>query len=247
MPTVLFLKPEGEEIDRICGFDGNKDAYLQTIKDYAAGRNILSNYIADVQNNPDNVELNLKLARKYISRWEREKAHPYFTRVLELDPDDEKGFKDESTFQLAVYEARNKKNIEPLESFMASNTDERFFEEGYFNLVRFYRNEKNTDKLIEIYEEGIGKMPAHAGALNQYAWFIYENKIKEKYVRGIELAKKAVELKPDAAYIWDTLGWLYFENGNVEAAIKTMKKAVELAPESKYYNENLEKFKKSIS
>jgi hypothetical protein len=30
-PTVFFLASQGNEIDRICGFDGSKDNYFKTL------------------------------------------------------------------------------------------------------------------------------------------------------------------------------------------------------------------------
>ena len=81
--------------------------------------------------------------------------------------------------------------------------------------------------------------------MNSYAWDIFELKLKNHYARGIEVAQKAVKLEPDAAAIWDTLGQLQFEAGNVEEAIEAMQKAVDLEPETASFKENLERYKKS--
>ena len=318
-PTVLFLNSTGEEIDRITGFNGNKDAYFKTINDYTFGKNTLGDILSKFQNDSNNVAINFLLAMKYTNRWESEKAQKYFTKVLQLDPADEKGFKVESMFHAAAYEARINKNIKPLQLFMASNSDRSFFDLGYYNLIRYYKyakdtnmvieiyeeaikkmptntnwmnnyardifqfkieslydrgieltqqtiklnrkaakagyynlaryykNVKNTDKLIETYEEAVKKIPNNAGLMNGYAWSIYENKLKTKYNRGIELALKAIKIEPEAANIWDTLGWLYYETGDRKQAIKFMKKAIELEPEREYYKKNLKKFEKGVS
>ena len=130
---------------------------------------------------------------------------------------------------------------------MAKNTDDGFFESGYRNIIRFYKNEKKTDEVIKIYETVITKHPENTHQLNSYAWYIYENKISKKYERGIELAVKAVQLKPDGSGIWDTLAWLYFENGNIDKAVESINKAIELKPDEKYYRESLEKIKQGKS
>ena len=54
---------------------------------------------------------------------------PYFEKVLKLDPDDNKGHKTESLFQLAVFEARVMKNGEPLEDFMSGEPGEKYLTE----------------------------------------------------------------------------------------------------------------------
>ncbi|OQX94726.1 hypothetical protein B6I21_09145 [candidate division KSB1 bacterium 4572_119] len=246
-PTVLFLNGNGDEIDRIFGYSGNKEATFETIQDYAQGKNTLVSYQAKIAQDPDNIELNFKLAQKHSSRWEAEQAKLYFEKVLKLDPADSKGFKTESVFNLNVYKARYKQNVEPLQNFMDKNTDEKYFETGYSNLLRCYSKAKDQDKVVATYEAAVNKMASNHNIFNAYAWFIYEEKLAHKYDRGIELAKKAVKLKPDAAHIWDTLAWLQFEKGNKKAAIKAMKKAVEIAPEVKGYNKNLEKMEQSDS
>lgn len=246
-PTVLFVNQKGEEIDRICGFYGDRDATFQTIQDYANGKNTLTGILSKLKQDKKNVKLNYKLAQKHVSRWEGNQAKPYFKNVLKLDPNDEKGFKTESIFNIALYDARFEKNVKPLLKFMAQNSDEKYYEKGYYNLLGYYKKTKDQDGMVKTYESMVKKMAANAGLYNQYAWFIYEERMKNKYDWGIKLAKKAVELQPDAAHIWDTLAWLHFEKGNKKKALKAMKKAVELEPETKGFKKNLKKMKKGVS
>ncbi len=80
-----------------------------------------------------------------------------------------------------------------------------------------------------------------ADYLNNLAWFCATaNMFLEDC---LEAARRAVELKPDAAYILDTLAEVYFRLGRVEEAISTEERACELDPESTYYKEQIEKFK----
>ena len=37
-PTIILFNQDGEEIDRLVGFDGNRDNYFQTLKDYLEGK-----------------------------------------------------------------------------------------------------------------------------------------------------------------------------------------------------------------
>lgn len=49
--------------------------------------------------------------------------------------------------------------------------------------------------------------------MNEYAWAVFKCQLSDKYKRAIGYAEKAVEVKPEDAYIWDTLAWLYFSDG----------------------------------
>jgi tetratricopeptide (TPR) repeat protein len=242
----MVLNNQGEEIDRIIGFGGKKDPYLQTIKDYAEGKNTLDQFIQTYQSDTLNIESNFSLAKKYLNRFERAKADKYLRNVLLLDPADENGFGEECLLNIAIYEVRSNNNVDKLLDFLTSSTNESFLAKGYHSLIQHYKEEQDTLKVIEFYEEAIDKITNNAEMMNAYAWDIYQAKKKDMYDRGIELAKKAVELEPDAAGIWDTLGWLYFETGDIENAVKAMQTAVELEPKTDYYRQNLQKFKSSI-
>lgn len=315
-PTVLFLNSKGEEIDRICGFDGKKDEYFQVVKDYAKGQNTLVSLLSQHKKQGENIDLNYAIGQKYVGRWEEDKSHPYFAKVLELDPEDSKGYKMESTYYVALADLTENKSTQPLENFIAKNTDEKYlfmayrslafhyvrqkdkdkvmtiydaaltkmpenpqvfyeyanaimrlkmeshygkveelarkamaldqeqFIRGYYTLFQYYQISKEQEKLFTTYEEAIGKLPDNSSLMNGYAWAVYELKEKDKYDRGIELAKKAVELAPEAAHIWDTLGWLYHETGDLDNAIEAMKKAISFDPDQKEYKEALENFEK---
>lgn len=232
-PTVLFLDSKGEEIDRICGFDGNKEAYFKILTDYAEGKNTLRKFLSEVKEAPDNIDINFKVGKKYVSRWEWEEAQHYFSNVLALDPDDEKGFKTESLCCIAVYESRVNKNIEPLLSFIKSNTDERFFETAYYNLIRYYRRAKDTDKLMDTFEEALKKMPGNTDLIIDYARNISQNKIKDKYERGMELAKKVVETNPKEIDTYMRIGYFYQEIENYEKAEEIFLKCLEIWPDNK--------------
>jgi thioredoxin-related protein len=244
-PTVILFNAQGEEIDRVVGFDGNKENYLQTLQNYLEGKNTLKDYLSRVENEGDNAELNYEIATKLLYRDEGNKALKYYQKVLQLDPEDENGYKDDSQYQIASIQIELNNDPQPFHNFIKNSTDENYIRRAYSYLARFYRKQQNYDKLITTHEECIGRFPKNAAMMNSYAWDIFELKLKYYYARGIEVAQKAVELEPDAAAIWDTLGQLQFEAGNVEEAIEAMQKAVDLEPETASFKENLERYKKS--
>ncbi len=83
----------------------------------------------------------------------------------------------------------------------------------------------------------ISKEPEHAAAHN-YLGYMYAEK-------GVNLedaefhVKKALEIKPDDGYYLDSLGWIYFRQGNYKKALETLLKANEQVPNESVVLEHL--------
>jgi tetratricopeptide (TPR) repeat protein len=84
--------------------------------------------------------------------------------------------------------------------------------------------------------------PDDPGTCNNLAWLIAntEGDLQE----ALRLARKAVELHPDAGGYCDTLGRVYFAKGDYENAIKWQTKALELEPHSGLIRRALDMFQK---
>ncbi|OGB68981.1 MAG: hypothetical protein A2Y94_10060 [Caldithrix sp. RBG_13_44_9] len=240
-PTVIFLDAQGNEVDRILGWNGDPAAYYQMIVDFRDGRNTLAEIKAKLEQDPKNVELNYQLVKKCLLRGEEEKTKPYYTTILELDPKDTFGYGEEARGYLAAIQLWETGNDLPLLEQLSIAKNPELVKQGYNILIRHYEKNKQPEKLLSAYEDALQKLPEDYNLMNGYAWYIYENKLNDKYTRGIEVARRAVELKPDAAYIWDTLAWLEYENGQKEQALTDMGKAVEISGNAEDYRENLKK------
>ena len=57
--------------------------------------------------------------------------------------------------------------------------------------------------------------------------------------KGLELVKKAVELKSDDGYIVDSLAWAYFKLGRYDEAVKELERAILLKPDDPVINDHL--------
>ena len=110
------------------------------------------------------------------------------------------------------------------------------YEEGYTNLTShiYTKTFQELNPLIEKY-------PKCGELHNKLAWQIALS--KTRIPRGLELAKRAVELMPDYAPPIDTLAELHFINGNAEKAIELEKKAKKLNPDE-FFDRQIERFRK---
>ena len=286
-----------------------------------------------MEENPDDADLNFKLAEKHGDRFERDESIPYFEKVLELDPDDEKGHKVEATYQVALFQASAKQDVEPLKAFIASDPGEDYLANAYsylassysrlasmasrkgdpenlvathnknmvatyedalkalpdnarmmysyasaifrgkmedlyekglelnekvktldperevstiFNLVTYYTNLEDKDKIIETFENAITQSPDNARFKSSYAASINSMEIESKYDKGIEIMENALAADPDAVTMNYTLGLLYHKKGELDKAIAAMKKLVEKYPTRKPYTEALAKMEKEL-
>jgi tetratricopeptide (TPR) repeat protein len=240
-PTVLFLGQNGEEIERILGFDGDRDTYFQMIRDYAVGRNTFDDLQNRIKANPEDVEVNFRLAKKHVAKYEEEQAQHYFQAVVQLDPDDRYGFAEESQCHLAVFAARTGKSSAALQEFISSTQNTKLLKMSYVTLLGLMKRSKNSDEVIAAYEKAVARLSGDANLMNGFAWYIYEENLADYYDRGIEIARRALEIEPNSSGIWDTLAWLYFENGDRGKAVAAMKRAAELDPDTEIFKTNLEK------
>ncbi|WP_418214976.1 tetratricopeptide repeat protein [Brachyspira murdochii] len=65
-----------------------------------------------------------------------------------------------------------------------------------------------------------------------------------EYKEAIKDYDKAIELKPNMAYLYNDRGWVKKNAGLYKEALKDYKKALELEPNNEYAIENMKSLKK---
>jgi len=245
-PTVLLLKDDGTEVDRIVGFGGSRNAYLQKLRNYAAGKGTLKSLLDAEPLNSSDAELKYKLAKKYVSHYAFGKAGDHFSRMLELDAKDGLGHGNEAKFYVALSKARTG-DIGELETLLASSQDVNYLQMGSRVLIKYYTKNAQVDKAVGLFDRMLKLTPEDTGLRNQFAWTVYKQKWSSQYAHAIDVARRAVELDPKAAAIWDTLAWLYVAEGNYDKAIHTMEQAIASDPDEPSYKQGLEKIRSEKS
>ena len=85
---------------------------------------------------------------------------------------------------------------------------------------------EREDEAIRAYQAYLDRDPDNAIALNNLAWLLKDTDTTE----ALRLAKRAVELAPDAGGVLDTQGMVQMASGDYSAAVATLERAVERAP-----------------
>ncbi len=86
-------------------------------------------------------------------------------------------------------------------------------------------------------QAALDMQPDHPYVLNYlgYAWADRGSNLN----KSLELIRRASTLRPTDGYITDSLGWVYFKQGNFERAVPHLEKAVELLPYDPIVNDHL--------
>lgn len=245
-PTIILFDTAGNEIDRLIGFEPEKSQeYIRTLVDYTEGRGTLADYLNRLQVEPNNSDFNYQVAKKYYDRTAYKVALPYIQKVIELQQTGEKAA--EMRYLWANAEAQLQQDLKPLIAYTQTSRDSIWLKQAYLDITRYYRRQRQVDKVLATYEAALRHFNKDAQLMNSYAWYIFQNEVKSAYQRGIEVARRAVQLAPEEDGIWDTLGQLLFAAGRVEEAIEAMTQASLLNPDESSYKENLNRYKAALT
>ncbi|MBD3232981.1 MAG: hypothetical protein GF315_04585 [candidate division Zixibacteria bacterium] len=177
-PTMVLLNKQGEEIDRIIGYEPPVE-FINTITMYLEGKGTLQDYLERVEASPDSIELIFTLGEKYEGRNERDKAMDYYERVIRMDPQNENGFTAKATHSMSWLSYRNgdiPRAIEWEEAIIEKYQDSELYADAHTYIPYYYMQwaqqaEKAGERssarayrrtAIERFETFIDKFPEHS-------------------------------------------------------------------------------------
>lgn len=94
----------------------------------------------------------------------------------------------------------------------------------YVTLGYIYDSAGLFDKALDVYTQALAIAPEDPTLLNNYAYMLAQKKIRLD--EALAKAKIAVEKSPDNPSFLDTMGWIYFGMGNLEQARQIIEKAL---------------------
>ncbi|PSJ61472.1 tetratricopeptide repeat protein [Pseudaminobacter soli (ex Li et al. 2025)] len=100
-----------------------------------------------------------------------------------------------------------------------------------------YERLKEWPKAEPNFREALKLMPDQPQVLNYlgYSWVDMNMNLDE----GLEMIRKAVDLRPSDGYIVDSLGWAYYRLGRFDEAVKELERSVSLKPDDPVLNDHL--------
>ncbi len=104
LPAVIFLKPDGTELDRVEGYSRGKLFFLDATRPLRNGLDPLPTMEAKLAARPDSLPLMLSVMEKYLFRKREAEAKAIFDRIQKLDPNNLKGTAERSMQMMARFE-----------------------------------------------------------------------------------------------------------------------------------------------
>jgi thioredoxin-like negative regulator of GroEL len=245
-PTILFLHPDGTEIDRVFGGVNAKD-FIKAVNDYSENKNTIAELDAKLTTAGDSADLALlyEVGYRHCIRGDAAKAEEILQKTIEHDKDNAKGYASKSLFALGNYlylrgQGDPQKAINTMERLQKEYPTSAEANGVLTSLAKAYLLLKKPEKTRALFDEYIGAKDATSNEYNKYAWFCFQNKYD--LPRGIEVAKLGLEKNPKDDALWDTLAELLFASNDAKGAIDAESKALELSPDDNYYKEQKLRF-----
>lgn len=177
------------------------------------------------------------LGRVYWSKEEYSKAENAFRKQIEVTPLDQ--YAHASLGQLLVEARRYKEAVPELERAISLTPEAEML---HVSLGRAYLNLDQTQKAIAAFEEAI-KLDRRPEVLNDVAYFLSDKGVQldkalqyaesavtttATTLRNVEINNLTIDDMYDVASLaayWDTLGWVYYQKGDLDTAEKYIRAA----------------------
>jgi thioredoxin-related protein len=256
-PTVLFLKPTGEEIDRVYGYVPLKD-FNEMMRDYNKGINTQQYLKELLVMEPNNIEANLKLADKESSLGEIESAKARLKTIIEIDPENKSGKTDDAKYKLAA-SSDEKTIVNNLETFINENPNSDVLNDAYISLSEAYAyTAKDKDKAEKCYKRTLELYPDYDAARSSYGQYLNgvaigladkKDATEEEYKQGLALIDQAIPYvtgSVNEASSYYIQSKLLFNLKDYAKANESIDKALKIF-DRKLYRDHKEKVEKQLS
>jgi len=241
-PTLIVIGPDGEEVDRHLGYL-DPEQFLNVIEGYTKGIGTVAALEQKLGDNPDDIEILHDLGLKYSDAVHPDKATEALGRVLDMDPEDTRGWRSEILYSLANVNYTSNRLPESkkyFEKVINEYPDSDWYKESVTLLARVEYKMGNNDAAVAAYQKYVDRHADDPGVLNGFAWFCAQRKIGLD--KALPVALKAADLSGRDPGILDTLAEVYFAMHDYDNAIKIGKEALAKEPDDTYLQGQVKKF-----
>lgn len=226
-PTVIVLRSNGSEIDRMIGYQ-TPQQFLIYLQDFLNDTNTVGNLSKRLLTDTANLELALRLAVRYELRAEVDSAMWLMQQIVARGVDSTPVVQT-AKLHLGVFDARAFGRTVMLSELFANSPFDSIRHEAASELVEFFQGHKLYDSVKIVYERWLERMPNDGDLLNDYAWFLTQQPNGD-LARADSLSARAIAIDPKDAEYLDTRAEVFSRRHLYREAVETMEKAVRLRP-----------------
>jgi TolA-binding protein len=160
-PTVLMLKPNGMEIDRIVGYLP-PDEFVTAIINAMSGIGTLEDLLNKLAAKPKDIELTYEIGQKYRWRGDYDKAATYFQEVMMLDLGNAKKMGAQAAFNLGHMQYKKKNYTAAVASWrnmITAYPQDSTGIEAQLMIALSYQNAKDFKKAKAEFKSFLKKYP----------------------------------------------------------------------------------------
>jgi len=249
-PTAVIINPDGTEIERVIDLQNFSGAqFMQTIKDYLAGKNTVQALGKEFWSDPKNLDKHRNYLDRMMVRFDYDSII-YHYQLLSTNPNygQTPQIMKQAAAEYAYLRFKQEGNVNALKDWLFSldhHADSAIIVAGLKDLLEFYQGRKKIDS-VAIYYEKIFSFTSDRDPdlLNNYAWDLanYSN----KYDTALVFVNEAIAKKGKNANYYDTRALINYDRKEYDAAINDAKLAQKYSgkKDKVYFKDRVEFFEK---
>ena len=239
-PTVLFLDPDGSEVDWIVGYGPPAEKYQDQVNKALAGVDTIKSLNEQYAKDPKSIEVIFKMAGKYERRGNTEKATEFYTQVIAVDPEGKKGMTEVQNEKVSYTQAaefnlagmamsKRPPDASLFQAFIKKYSDSPMVKQAYMRLSSYYGRTAPKEEATKFFEEYLARFPQDADSYSAYVSRIIFD--KDPLDKGIDLAEKAIALAQENRRVglYQSLGQLYLLKGDKAKAVEAADEMIKVA------------------
>jgi thioredoxin-related protein len=256
-PTILFIDGDGNEIDRIFGYYPLAQ-FKELMSDYSKGINTMKDLTAKLEADANNIEANYKMGEKMMTSDKLDDAKAKFKKVIDLDPENKSGRKDDAEYMLADMSEKND-IVKNLEAFINNNPESNLLKDAYTEVANAYSNNNDNANAEKWFKEALTKFEgdmlvkiSYSRYLNSLARTIGKDTTSkaDDFRNALGIIDKSLTYTPlnstaaAQAFYWQSM--LHYKLKEYSEAMESIEKAIKIF-DNKTYREQRDKVEKQLS
>ena len=164
-----------------------------------------------------------------------DQAEKAYSKAIELYP--EWPTPEESLVKILLLQKKTTAAEDRLQSTIRQSPDRV---SAYLELGQIYYQKGERAKAVNLYDQVLQRHPELWSAANDLAFILSEGETSAADLeRAANLARKAQQVRPDEPRVLDTLGWVFYRQGQIEQALMYVRQAHDKDPGKAVLNYHL--------